>query len=596
MEAFQQYEARLIGGGTNPGCSAEFVPCCEILSRQLSRGHQIEWLESYACIFAEKVREAVQENLWPLCYFKPLLQLYISLGDGGDTFHIGPFRQAFLRQLYVVHVEELWRSRTTEEKKILVATRRAANRLKTCDPSCYNELVRESGACVMCPQNVLSALREPPSEWEEKMKIFGMDVRQLILSTLGKYQETARGEPCVVEVCENFKKGLREAPGDSIWAEEATLDLFRWLEEIHQEKAKEIRRTFFGLFVGEGEACGTLFLDERNLRPGMTVDRALQLLLVWADILLAKLDRSREGIENYVQALFNLSAADKRLLEELFEGEGTPQPLWLRVVRNSAAEAEFEELERARKRLSEPIYKTPSTTQPTDAQRFLLSFFLPPPNGESLVVTVQEALQRETNNRVVRLETCLCKYSNALLSEDGASEENEEDSSDEYSNWSEAAGQKILEILMHENWLVIPSPEDCAKCKKKVGNPIQRAYKMVEKEGEQNQQDVAKQLHHKEGKLSEETLVEQARPQLQQTMRASRFLHLHDILIKIHEEQCQQPEIVEYTHPKPLRDDLMEKLRDLDQAQYAHLPRPIALEELLSLCEELEKYLTTVPP
>ncbi|CCD13434.1 unnamed protein product, partial [Trypanosoma congolense IL3000] len=577
MPAFKAYTDYLADGSGNPSLTVEFAGCCVKFIGELCEEHRGKLVEGYAQFFAAKLFEAIQTHIKTERNYEALLKLYISLGGDKKAVHDGPIRQACLWQLYVVHVEGLWCSRTAVAKKTLAVPRRAAERLKTCDPSCYNELVRDAGACPLCPQNVLSTLREPPSEWEEEMKKLGMDVRKLILSTLGKHQETAQGEPRVREVYENFKKGIREAPGESIWTEEATLDLFRWLEEIHQEKAKEIRRTFFGLFVGEGEACGSLFLNEHTLHKGMTVDRALHLLLIWSDILLAKLDRSREGFQKYVQALFNLSAADKRSLEELRRTEGQqPPPLWSRVGVTLASRATLEELERARTQLLQTMYKSPGSKQPTDAQHFLLSFL-----GTAEWCRWNGLLTKalEKGRKLVRLETCLCEHVGPEAKQMG-------------SNHGEMSGYKIMQILMNEEKLLIPSPEDCGKCKEKLEKPIQKAYQIVYKEGEQAHREVAKLLHLKEGeKLSQKTFVEAVWQRLEQSIRASRVLHLHEKMMKMHKEQCQQPEMVEYAHPQPLPGDLMEKLRDFEQTQSAQPPRPMALEALLSLCDELEPFL-----
>ncbi|CCD13958.1 unnamed protein product [Trypanosoma congolense IL3000] len=576
MPALQAYTDYLSEDAGNPSLTVEFAGCCAKLIRELCEEHRGKLVEGYAQFFAEKLSGAIQTHIKAERNYEALLQLYISSGGGKNTFHIGLVRQACLRQLYVVHVEGLWCSRKAVDKNTMVAARRAAERLKTCDPSLFDKLLRESGACIMCPQNVLSTLREPASEWEEEMKKLGMDVRKLILSTLGKHQGAVQEEPCVVEVYENLRKGLREAPGDSIWTEEATLGFFQWLEEINQEKAKEIRGTFYGLFLGENESCGTLFLDERNLRPGMTVNRALQLLLAWSDILLARLDLSREGFQKYVQALFNLSAADKRLLEELRKTEGQPPPLWSLVGEFLASRATLEELERARTQFLQSMCESPGSTQPTDAQRFLFSF-LSTSEWCRWSGLLTKALEKV--HQFHRLETCLCEHVGPEAKQMG-------------SNEGEMSGYKIMQILMNEEKLLIPSPEGCGKCKEKLEKPIQKAYQIVEKEGEQVQREVAKQLNLKEGeKLSQKTFVEAVFQRLQQSIRASRVFHLHEKLMKMHEEQCQQPEIVEYADPEPLRDDLMEKLRDFEQAQQAQPPRPMALEELLSLCDGFEQFL-----
>ncbi|CCD16488.1 unnamed protein product [Trypanosoma congolense IL3000] len=583
MPTFKAYTDYLAEDTGSPNLTVEFASCCVKLIRELCEEHHGKLVEGYAKFFAEKLFEAIQTHIKTEKNYEALLKLYISLGGDKKAVHDGPIRQACLWQLYVAHVEGLWRNRTPVAKNTLAAARLAAERFKTCDPSCYNELVRESGACPLCPPNVLSALREPPPEWEEEMKKLGMDVRKLILSTLGKHQIAAQEEPCVVEVYENFKKGLREAPGESVWTEEATLGFFQWLEAIHQKKAKEIRRTFFGLFVGDGGTCGTLFLNERNLRQGMAVNRALQLLLAWSRLLLDTPDLSREGFQKYVQALFNLSAADKRSLEELRRTEDQqPPPLWSRVGELLASRTPLDELERARTQLLQIMYKSPRTAQPTDAQRFLLSF-LSTAEWCRWSGLLTKALEK--GRKLVQLETCLCKHVHP--------EKNWLDWKNISEQWKldEVAGYKIMEILMDEEKLLIPSPEDCGKCKEKLEKPIQKAYKIVEKEGKQAQREVAKQLEVKGGKLSQKTFVEAVWQRLEQSMRASHFFHLHEKMMKMHKEQCQQPEMVEYAHPQPLPGDLMEKLRDFEQTQSAQPPRPMALEALLSLCDGLEPFL-----
>ncbi|CCD17714.1 unnamed protein product [Trypanosoma congolense IL3000] len=584
MPAFKAYRDYLSDGSGNPSLTEEFADCCAKLIRELCEEYQGKLVEGYAHFFSEQLFEAVQKLIQAETNYEALLQLYISLGDGKEAVHDGPIRQACLRQLYVAHVEGLLCYCGPAEKNTMVAVRRAACRLRTGTPTLSDKLVQDAGACPMIPPTVRQTLRKKPFEWEEKMKKFGMDVRQLILSTLGKDNDKAKEEPIVVSACENFKKGLREAPGDSIWTEKATRDFFQWLEAIHQERAEEIRHTVFGLFVGDGGTCGSLFLNEHTLHKGMTVDRALHLLLVWALLLLDTPPLSREGFQNYVQALFNLSAADKRSLGELRRTESQPSPLWSLVGVLLASRATLDELERARTQLLQIMYKSPGSKTPMDAQRFFLSFLSTAEwcrwNG-----LLTNALEKVC--KLDQLETCLCKYVSPdknWLDLKNISEQWKQD---------EVAVQKIMQILMDGEKLFIPSPEDCGKCNEKLEKPVQKAYKMVEKLGNEAQREVAKQLNLKEGELSEKTFVEAARNRLRLSMRVSRFLHLHEKLIKIHEEQCQQPEIVDYAHPKPLRDDLRKKLRDFEQAQQAQPPRPMALEELLSLCDGLRPFLLT---
>ncbi|CCD12820.1 unnamed protein product [Trypanosoma congolense IL3000] len=576
METFQKYNDHLACGGS-PGLTVEFVRCCVKFIGELCEEHKDRLVEGYAQTFAEKLRKAMQTHIKTERNCEVLLQLYISLGGGKDTFHDGPIRQACLRQLYVAHVEmSLWDRKFTEIQSMTEA-RRAARRLRTCDPTLFDKLVRDAGACPMCPQKVLKTLREHPTDWQQKMRRFGMDVEQLISKTLGKHDDKAREHPCVMQVCDNFANGLRDSPEHEVWAEEPTLFIFQWLRKMNQERANGILHTFHGLFVGEGKACGTIFLNKHTLHNGMTVDMALRLILVWADFLLAKLCLSGSGVLNYVVDLLNLSIADKRSLEELRNTEGQPKPLWSRVGECIASHATFDDLVHNRNKLMQTIHGTPLTQKPTTAQRFLLSF-LNTTERCRLSAILRDALKKGWSLSL--LETCLCEYVHPPPSGGGGW------------NRGERSAEIILEILMDRTGIQLPSPEDCGKCQERLKNPIKRAYKIIEKGRyvEQRRQ-VAERLQIKEDEMTVEAFAETVERQIQQSMRASRLWHLHEKLITLYNRQCKQPDIVECNHREPLSEDIINKLRDLEKGISAKPPRPISLEKLLSLFEEVEPFL-----